>query len=390
MLSPYRVVDATDHRGQLAGMVLAGLGAEVVLVEPPGGLPGRDHGDGLTWWAYNRGKHSVVCASDDEVLELLGSADVLIDNGRFDPAVTAARNPALVHVSVTAFGCDGPKAGWAASDLTVLAAGCAQALNGDRDRAPVRTSVPQAWLHAGAEAAVGALLALTERQRSGRGQHVDVSAQQAVMQAGIPGVLLAPNDNPEAQRTSGGILAGPVHLQFVYPASDGYVSITLLFGTMIGPFSRRLMEWVHEEGHCSTEMLAWDWEAFGLRLATTEEGAAELEQVKAAITEMTSSHTKAELFAEAQRRQVLLAPVATAAELVADEHLHARGYWTTVDGRTCPGPFVKASGWPLPVLPAAAAVGANGLAPRRARRSPRRPTWRGAAGRRWPSSRSST
>ena len=147
----------------------------------------------------------------------------------------------------------------------MLAAGCAQALNGDDDRAPVRTAVPQAWLHAGAEAAVGALLALTERQRSGRGQHVDVSAQQAVMQAGIPGVLLAPNDNPEAQRTSGGILAGPVHLQFVYPARDGYVSITLLFGTMIGPFSRRLMEWVHEEGHCSAEMLAWDWD--GLRAA---------------------------------------------------------------------------------------------------------------------------
>jgi crotonobetainyl-CoA:carnitine CoA-transferase CaiB-like acyl-CoA transferase len=364
MLSPYRVVDATDHRGQLAGMVLAGLGAEVVLVEPPGGLPGRTHGDGLTWWAYNRGKHSVVCASADEVLELARTADVLLDNGQFDPAVVAALNPALVHVSVTAFGCAGPKAGWAASDLTVLAAGCAQALNGDADRAPVRTAVPQAWLHAGAEAAVGALLALTERQRSGRGQHVDVSAQQAVMQAGIPGVLLTPNDNPEAHRTSGGILAGPVHLQFVYPASDGYVSITLLFGTMIGPFSRRLMEWVHEEGACSAEMLAWDWDAFGLRLATSEEGAGELEEVKAAITAMTSSHTKAELFAEAQRRRVLMAPVATAAELVADEHLHAREYWATVDGRTCPGPFVKASAWPLPVLPAPPAVGANGLAPR--------------------------
>ena len=42
---------------------------------------------------------------------------------------------------------------------------------------------------------------------------------------------------------------------------------------MIGPFSQRLMEWVHEEGHCSAEMLAWDWDAFGLRLVTTEEGA---------------------------------------------------------------------------------------------------------------------
>ena len=153
----------------------------------------------------------------------------------------------------------------------------------------MRTSVPQAWLHAGAEAAVGALLALTERSSSGRGQHVDVSAQQAVMQAGIPGVLLTPNDNPEAQRTSGGILAGPIHLQFVYPALDGYVSITLLFGTMIGPFTARLMQWVHDEGHCDAEMRDWDWPAFGLRLATDPEGAGELEAAKAAITALTST-----------------------------------------------------------------------------------------------------
>jgi crotonobetainyl-CoA:carnitine CoA-transferase CaiB-like acyl-CoA transferase len=365
MLSAYRVIDATDHRGALAGMILAGLGAEVVLAEPPGGSPDRTSGDELAWWAYNRGKQSIICATDDDVLELVRSADVLLDSGaRFDPEVVAATNPAAVHVTISAFGRGGPKAGWAASDLTILAAGCAQALTGDHDRPPVRTSVPQAWLHAGAEAAVGALLALTERQRGGRGQHVDISAQQAVMQAGIPGVLLAPNDNPEAQRTSGGILAGPLHLQFVYPAADGHVSITLLFGSMIGPYTQRLMAWVCEEGHCNGEMRDWDYDAFGLRMVTTEEGPRELEQIKAAVTALTSRFTKAELFAEAQRRKILLAPVATAAELVADEHLRDRGYWVDVDGRTCPGPFVRSTAWELPVLPAPPEIGANALAAR--------------------------
>jgi crotonobetainyl-CoA:carnitine CoA-transferase CaiB-like acyl-CoA transferase len=367
MLSAYRVVDATDHRGAIAGMILAGLGAEVVLAEPLGGSPQRAHGDGLEWWAYNRGKQSVVCPTDDDVLDLVRTADVLLDSGgRFDPAVVDAINPAVVHVTISAFGRGGPKAGWAASDLTILAAGCAQALNGDRDRAPVRTAVPQAWLHAGAEAAVGALLALTERRSSGRGQHVDISAQQAVMQAGIPGVLLAPNDNAEAQRTSGGILAGPLHLQFVYPAADGYVSITLLFGSMIGPYTRRLMAWVCEEGHCAEAMRDWDFDAFGLRMMTTEEGPGELEQIKAAITAMTIRFTKAELFAEAQRRRILLAPVATAAELVSDEHLSDREYWVDVDGRTCPGPFVRTSAWQVPVLPAPPALGVNSLASRSA------------------------
>ncbi|MET0324394.1 MAG: CoA transferase, partial [Ilumatobacteraceae bacterium] len=362
------MIDATDHRGQIAGMILAGLGAEVLLAEPPGGSAHRHRGDGLEWWGYNRGKHSVVCRDDDDVLGLVRDADVLLDSGgRFDRDRVAAVNPGVVHVTVSAFGCDGPKADWAASDLTILAAGCSQALNGDSDRAPVRTSVPQAWLHAGAEAAVGALLALTERQSSGRGQHVDVSAQQAVMQAGIPGVLLAPNDNPEAQRTSGGILVGPIHLQFVYPTLDGYVSITLLFGTMIGPFTARLMQWVHDEGHCDAEMRDWDWPAFGLRLAMDPAGPAELEAAKAAITALTSSHTKAELFTEARRRRILLAPVATAAELVANEHLRARGYWVDVAGRTCPGPFVTSTAWSVPALGPPPEVGAH---PPLARRSP--------------------
>ena len=101
------------------------------------------------------------------------------------------------------------------------------------------------------------------------------------------------------------------------------------------------MQWVYEEGHCDAAMRDWDWAAFGLRLATDAEGAAELEAAKAAITALTSSQTKAELFAEAQRRRLLLAPVATPAELVANEHLRARGYWDEVDGRTCPGPFVS-------------------------------------------------
>jgi crotonobetainyl-CoA:carnitine CoA-transferase CaiB-like acyl-CoA transferase len=362
MLSSYRVLDLTDHRGQLAGFILASLGAEVILVEPPEGNPARHRGDGLEWWAYNRGKASVVCQTHDELLDLVRDADVLIESEAvLDPDELAAVNPRLVHVTVSAFGRDGPKADWAASDLTILAAGCALALTGDSDRPPVRTTVPQSWLHAGSEAACGALLALTERARSGRGQHVDVSAQQAVMQAAIPGVLLVPNDNEALGRTAGGIMYGEIHLQFVYPAKDGYVSITYLFGEMIGPFTQRLMDWACEEGHCTPEMRDWDWVAFGLRLATdTTAAAAELEQAKAAVTKLTSSRTKAELFAEARRRRLLLAPVTTAEELVASEHLHDRGYWDVVDGRVCPGRFVVSSAWPLATLGAPPKVGEHG------------------------------
>jgi crotonobetainyl-CoA:carnitine CoA-transferase CaiB-like acyl-CoA transferase len=82
----------------------------------------------------------------------------------------AESNPALIYVSVSPFGQDGPKANWAATDLTVFAACGAMALTGDPDRAPLRISVPQIWVHAGAAAAGAALLGLYERNRSGRGQ----------------------------------------------------------------------------------------------------------------------------------------------------------------------------------------------------------------------------
>jgi crotonobetainyl-CoA:carnitine CoA-transferase CaiB-like acyl-CoA transferase len=172
MLAPYRVLDLTDHRGQVAGFILAALGAEVVLVEPADGNPARWRGNGLEWWAYSRGKSSVVCDTHEQLLELVRGADVLIESGAtLDRAELAALNPALVHVTITAFGSDGPKADWAASDLTIVASGCALALTGDSDRAPVRTTVPQAWLHAGAEAADGAARAGragAQRARSAR------------------------------------------------------------------------------------------------------------------------------------------------------------------------------------------------------------------------------
>src|ERR1700720_3421054 len=204
MLSAYRVLDLTDYRGNLTGLLLAALGAEVIAIEPPGGSNSRKTGPfiadkpgterSLIHWSYNRGKKSVVLDLTDAVdrqhfLALVRGADVVIESFAsgylrsmgLDASIMAACNPALVHTSITAFGSDGPKANWAATDLILMAAAGVSMLAGDPDRAPVRISLPQAWLHAGAEAAGATLIALHERVRSGLGQHVDVSAQQAAM-----------------------------------------------------------------------------------------------------------------------------------------------------------------------------------------------------------------
>src|SRR5205807_1084970 len=107
-------------------------------------------------------------------------------------------------------GQDGPTASYADSDLIILAAGGPLMLTGDSDRPPVRLSVPQGYLHASAEAAVAALVAHHERQRSGQGQHVDVSAQQAVALAAQSSLLAPPLGDREFQRMSGGVKMGPL------------------------------------------------------------------------------------------------------------------------------------------------------------------------------------
>ncbi|MEA3217483.1 MAG: hypothetical protein QOJ19_3639, partial [Acidimicrobiia bacterium] len=191
MLSQHRVLDLTDERGQLAGLLLAGVGADVVAVEPPGGSSARrlgpfaaDIDDGersLFHWAYNRGKRSVVLdleADDGKVAlrRLVEGADVLVESA--GPGVMdrmglgyeslAALNPALVHVSISGFGEDGPKATWRAPDLVVAAAAGPLLMTGDEDRPPLRISLPQAYHHAAADAAGAALIALHERDnRSG-------------------------------------------------------------------------------------------------------------------------------------------------------------------------------------------------------------------------------
>ena len=151
------------------------------------------------WWqAYARGKeirhidleadegrkafHALV-ADADFVIESFTNAERARLGVTYDQL--ARINPALINVSITAFGTNGPKADWPATDLTVWAASGAHVLAGDADRAPVRTSVPQAFLHAGADAAGAALIALHARHNSGLGQHVDVSAQQSSAQAAL-------------------------------------------------------------------------------------------------------------------------------------------------------------------------------------------------------------
>ena len=202
-LADIRVIDATNRWGELAGRVLAELGAEVIKVEPPGGCESRrigpfDGDESLYWACLGAGKESVIA---EDPLELLADADVFLESGR--SADLCRRHPRLVHVSVTPFGVTGPLADAPAAEVTVEAAGGLVGLQGDRDRPPTPMgAMPQAAFHAGAQAAADAVVALCERERSGRGQHLDVSAQACVVWTLMNATGYPPNTGANPPGTS--------------------------------------------------------------------------------------------------------------------------------------------------------------------------------------------
>ena len=203
MLSPYRVLDLTNERGHFAGKLLADLGADVIKVEPPGGDPSRKRGPfvddipgpdrSLRWLAWNTNKRSVTINLSDltgpgQFLHLARSADIVLESfapGRMDEVglgydALCKVNPGLILVSISPFGQTGPYRDYQATDIVSWAMSGNMSITGESSRPPAHVSDDcQSLLHAGGDAVIGALIALTQRGRTGRGQHVDLSIQEA-------------------------------------------------------------------------------------------------------------------------------------------------------------------------------------------------------------------
>lgn len=371
MLAPLRVLDLTDGRAELAAHVLAGLGADVVKIEPPGGSPSRAEAplaegepDGLAslrFLAFNRAKRSVVLDLDDEAgrtafLRLVATADVLIENEA--PGAMAARGlgvdelraarPDLIHVAITPFGQTGPYAHHLATDLTLSAMGGSMALNGDPDRRPLRITVPQNWYHASVEAALGAMVALHRRQHTGQAQFVDVSVQAAVFWTGLQAMIAHAIQGRDIERFGTVLQLSTLVTPLVYPCADGEVCLVATTNTLVG-----LLPWMIESGAVTREWAEGeDWATYEARMLTGETLTHTYDDVRAAITAFTRLHDKQTLFEGGIARGVTLAPVNTVADVVEMEQLAVRGYWdelTLPSGRVVrtAGPFVKASGAPV-------------------------------------------
>jgi crotonobetainyl-CoA:carnitine CoA-transferase CaiB-like acyl-CoA transferase len=362
-LAGLKVIDLTDERGLLAGQMLARLGADVIQVEPPGGSSARRVGpfdaDGrsLYWSAFAAGKRGVCLDIESQdgrarLDELLAGADILIDTASparasalgLDRETLARRHPRLIAVSITPFGATGPKRDWAASDLTLWAAGGPLLPHRDSEGPPLRISVPQAWLHGSADAAAGALIALAARHGDGRGQGVDISAQQSVTPATLSWIAAAAVGHEAYNMFPPPIRAAGAPRGPKWRVADGLAEMGVGGGPG-GARSNHLFAWMREAGALPDRFEGWDWTKIPMRLPPGDPLEDAVAEAREAIASFLASRTKAELLEAAVTRKLLLAPVNTIADLLASAHYQARGCFVTVEeggaARTLPGRFAR-------------------------------------------------
>ena len=372
-----RVIDATSRWGELAGRILAELGAEVVKVEPPEGcesrrLPPFKDGESLYWAALGVGKRSVVA---EDATAFLDDADVFIESRR-TPGV-AERFPHIVHASITPFGCDGPTADAPATELTVEAAGGLVGLQGNPDRPPLPMgAMPQAAFHAGAQAAADIAIALYWRDTSGIGQHLDVSTQAAVVWTLMNATGYPPNTgtNPpgtsELRGTGPPLVAEGLKLPGIVRCADGYAMLRFQMAILGERSLNDLLRWAEQEG--AEVPAAVRGRRLDHWLAELRGGTLDVATASAAAEvcrQFVATKTKQDLQRFSAERGLTLAAIHDVADLLRDPHLQARRFWTELDGLTHPGPFAKLSRTPLRIGPAAPALGELGKPAPRSRRT---------------------
>jgi len=350
LLASVRVLDLGGAESDGVGRLLADLGADVLKVEPHGGSRSRAakpavSGASVAFTLNNANKRSIVldgAVADDRerLLELAGSADIVIDSGNPGGAHSLGTSCAaladgfghLVAVLVTDFGTDGPRASWQATDAVLYAMSTALSRSGPTAGRPVLPPEGIASSTAAGQAAWAALAAYYNRLRVGRGEYVDFSRYEAVVQSldppfGSEGQAVA------GQKQSTELWRGRPRNQQIYPTfgcRDGYVRLCQLSPRQW----RGMWAWLGEPDQFSDPK----FESISARYAASAE-------INAAIAAMFAPSTMEDIVSEGQRRGVPIAAVLTAAEALASEHFRSVGALTEItvgaDTLTVPsGPFV--------------------------------------------------
>jgi crotonobetainyl-CoA:carnitine CoA-transferase CaiB-like acyl-CoA transferase len=322
-----------------ATKLLADLGADVVKIEPPaagdaarrrGPFPGGTfHPEKSGLFLYLNTNKRGICldletARGRDVLDRLAeTADLLVHNVHpsamaargLDWERLAARNPRLVMTSIAPFGTTGPHAPWRGTDVVLWSAGGVSTLNGqpgEPELPPLKTFGDQSGFQAALNAAIGSLGALFARLASGRGEHVEVSVHESV--AAI--LELTFEYWPYCGLVASRLGAKPIQPLCFMECRDGWIFV------------------------CCVEEHQWkafvdimgnpEWAAMELFENRLARGA-NFDALQAFLQDWCREQSVHELYEAAQQRRIPFAPVSTMGDLLASEHLRARGFFVTLD-----------------------------------------------------------
>lgn len=339
-LSDLKIIEVGEMvSAPYCGKLLADLGADVVKVERPkvgdrartrGPFPKDDpHPEKSGLFLYlNTNKRGITLdlgqAEGMELLERLAAdADVLIHNVMpsdmdrvgltYDRMKRA--NPNLIMTSITPFGLSGPNRNWRAEDLTVWCAGGVCVLNGGgpehADLPPLKTFGQQSGYQAGVHAAVPTLAAAFARLGGEAGQHIEVSAQEAI----ISQLEMTFEYWPYMKMIATRLGQKPIQPVETMQCKDGYIYLCCIEEHQWRGFVEIMgsPEWAGEEIFKDRLTRAQNWDV-----------------LKVFLEEWVSQQTVLDLYRKAQAKRVPFAPVSTMGDLLSNEHLKSRGFFVEI------------------------------------------------------------
>ena len=255
------------------------------------------------------------------------SASFVIDDLGLEATAHLPIPDSAVHVSVTPFGSGGPRSHWKGGELVASAMGGALRLTGEPGEKPVKEAGDACTFHAEMVAAAGAMAAHYARGTHGEGQHVDVSIQQVALSRNVNGVLVWQFDKRKLDRAGGCIAYGRAKVQVIWKLADGWCFHALMTGRLGAPANAALSAWMDEAG-IDNPMRDVDWLAYNRSTLPAETRA----QWEAAMAAFFATKTKHDIATEGHRRGINACVVNEPADVLADEHLRARGFLDTPSG----------------------------------------------------------
>jgi crotonobetainyl-CoA:carnitine CoA-transferase CaiB-like acyl-CoA transferase len=335
-LENLKVLDLADEKASFCSKLLADLGASVIKVEKPGGdasrnigpfLGNESHPNRSLSFNHNNMNKLGITLNVEHVegrklfLRLLGKHDVVVET--FLPGyleklglgfgALSKINEKLIWVSVTGFGQTGPRSRDPCYDIVASAFGGQMSVSGALSTSPLKPFGEQSYTIASLYAAMGILLALKRRCQTGKGEHIDISLQEAVVSA-LDHVMVRYFYEKVVPRRQGERSWN--NTSCLLPCKNGQLFITLF------PQWETLVEWMASEG-MADDLTDDQWSDEAYRLS-------HFDHILQVVKRWTLTHTSDELFELGQLMHFPWAPVQSPQEVLDNPQLKARHFFIDV------------------------------------------------------------